>query len=258
MKTEFKRWNDTVTMTKRCLLCSKRNPDTLLTSILLPALMMILFVSLYGRIIQVEGVSYANYIVPGVFMQCIGQCASVTAVMVNRDMTSGIVHRFCTLPIKQGAVLNGHILEALIRSTVTSVVVFFAALLLGVRPAMGVLDAGVFCLLLFGSMAALSYAGMLVGITAGSAEGASALSAFVIILPYVSSGFVPVETLPPVMRVFAQYQPMTPIIDTMRNALMGKPLEVDVCLTALLWCAGVSVALYLISAGMFQKKVISA
>ena len=253
MKSYVRNWGDAWVMAERCLRLSRRNPDTLLTSIMLPALMMILFVSLFGRLIKIEGDSYVNYIVPGVLLQCIGQCSAVTAVMVNRDLTSGIVNRFCTLPIKQSAILNGHILEAFIRSTVTSVVVLFAAILLGVRPSINLIGLGTFFVLLFCSILALSHVAAVIGIAANSAEGASALSAIVIILPYMSSGFVPTETLPPVMKIFAQYQPMTPIIDTMRNALSGKPLKGDVFIISFLWCIGLSLSLYFVSSALFKK-----
>jgi ABC-2 type transport system permease protein len=254
MEAYVRRWKDTAVMAKRCLLCSRRNPDTLLTSIMLPALMMILFVSLFGSLIHIEGVSYVNYIVPGVLLQCIGQCSSVTAVMINKDMTSGIVNRFCTLPIKQSSILNGHILEAFLRSGLTSFVVLLVALLLGVRPSLEIFDLGVLFLLLSVSILAFSYGAAIVGITANSAEGASACSALMVILPYLSSGFAPAETLPPVMRVFAEYQPMTPVIDTMRNALAGKPLEVSGFIVSLLWCVGLSAVFYMISAALFKRK----
>ncbi len=255
MQVYFKRWNDTVTMAKRCLLLSKRNPDTLLTSIMLPALMMILFVSLFGKLIKIEDVSYVNYIVPGVLLQCIGQCSSVTAIMINKDITKGIVNRFCTLPIKQSSILNGHILEAFIRSIITSVVVLLVALLLGIRPSIKLINLSVFFILLFSSILALSYVAIVIGIVANSPEGASALSALVIILPYLSSGFVPTEMLPSIMRIFAQYQPMTPIIDMMRTALLDKPLDISTFIISLIWCIGLSIILYFISIVLFIKKM---
>lgn len=112
MKSKTKRYNDTFTMAGRCLLLSKRNPDTFLTSIILPALMMLLFISLFGNLIQIEGISYVDFIVPGILLQCIAQGSSTTAIMVNKDVTSGIVTRFSTLPINKISILNGHILEA--------------------------------------------------------------------------------------------------------------------------------------------------
>lgn len=254
MKTFNKRYIDTITMANRCLLFSKRNPDTLLTSIMLPALMMLLFVSLFGNLIDIGDISYVNYIIPGVVLQCIGQCSSVTAIMMNKDMSSGIADRFCTLPIKPASILNGHALEAAVRSMLTSAVVLVIALLLGVRPSVHLRDVVVFSALLLGSILSLSYIAIVVGILANSAEGASALSALVIILPYLSSGFVPTETLPKALRFFAQYQPMTPIIDTMRNALLGNDLQIDMFLAALLWCVGLSAVFYFAAALLFGRR----
>ncbi len=255
MEIKLKRYNDTVTMAKRCFMLSKRNPDTLLTSIMLPALMMLLFVSLFGNLVHVGDTSYVNYIVPGVLLQCVGQCSSTTAIMMNKDVTSGIMNRFCTLPIKNLSILNGHILEALVRNLLTSVIVLLVAVLLGFRPSINLMDWGIVLILLAGIILALSWLSIAVGITANSAEGASALSALAIILPYLSSGFVPTETLPKVMRVFADYQPMTPIIDTMRNALLGNPLEIDVCIIALLWCVGLVVVFYFLSLVLFKNRM---
>ena len=255
MEIKLKRYNDTVTMAKRCFMLSKRNPDTLLTSIMLPALMMLLFVSLFGNLVHVGDTSYVNYIVPGVLLQCVGQCSSTTAIMMNKDVTSGIMNRFCTLHIKNLSILNGHILEALVRNLLTSVIVLLVAVLLGFRPSINLMDWGIVLILLAGIILALSWLSIAVGITANSAEGASALSALAIILPYLSSGFVPTETLPKVMRVFADYQPMTPIIDTMRNALLGNPLEIDVCIIALLWCVGLVVVFYFLSLVLFKNRM---
>ncbi|CVI67543.1 Daunorubicin/doxorubicin resistance ABC transporter permease protein DrrB [Clostridiales bacterium CHKCI001] len=255
MEIKLKRYNDTVTMVKRCFMLSKRNPDTLLTSIMLPALMMLLFVSLFGNLVHVGDTSYVNYIVPGVLLQCVGQCSSTTAIMMNKDVTSGIMNRFCTLPIKNLSILNGHILEALVRNLLTSVIVLLVAVLLGFRPSINLMDWGIVLILLAGIILALSWLSIAVGITVNSAEGASALSALAIILPYLSSGFVPTETLPKVMRVFADYQPMTPIIDTMRNALLGNPLEIDVCIIALLWCVGLVVVFYFLSLVLFKNRM---
>lgn len=255
MEVKATKFHDTVTMAKRCLILSKRNPDTFLTSILLPALMMLLFVSLFGNLVHVGNTSYVNYIVPGVLLQCIGQCSSTTAIMMNRDITSGIVHRFCTLPIKKISVLNGHVLEAVIRNILTSVIVLLAAMLVGFRPYGGFIDWCVVFTLLTGTILAMSWLSVIIGVISNSPEGASSLSAFAIILPYLSSGFVPTEALPKVMRTFAEYQPLTPIIDTMRNALLGKPLEAGTFLIAILWCLGLVMLFYTMALVLFQRRL---
>lgn len=148
MKSKVKRYNDTFTMAGRCLLLSKRNPDTFLTSIILPALMMLLFISLFGNLIHIEGISYVDFIVPGILLQCIAQGSSTTAIMVNKDVTSGIVTRFSTLPIHKTSILNGHILEAFVRSFMSAIVVLLIAFMLGFRPSMDIVNIGIVLILL--------------------------------------------------------------------------------------------------------------
>lgn len=250
-----KKYNDTVTMANRCLLLSKRNPDTILTSIVLPVMMMLLFVSLFGSLVAVGDTSYVNYIVPGVLLQCFGQCSSVTAIAVNRDITSGIMNRFCTLPIRKSSILSGHIVEAMVRNTLTASVVLLAAFLLGFRPAASLAGWCMVALLLAGVILAFSWLSAVVGILANSAEGASGIFTMVIVLPYLSSGFVPIEAMPKALAVFAKYQPMTPIIDTMRNALLGKPLEMGTLLAAFLWCIGAVTISYFLAMALFKKRL---
>lgn len=255
MKSNTKRYNDTFTMAGRCLLLSRRNPDTLLTSIILPALMMLLFISLFGNLIHIEGISYVDFIVPGILLQCIAQGSSTTAIMVNKDVTSGITTRFSTLPIKKNSILSGHVLEAFIRSMMSVIVVLLIAILLGFRPSIHIINIGIVLILLVGIISVLSWLAAIVGIVTNSAEGASSLSAVAIILPYLSSGFVPAETLPKVLRVFAEYQPMTSVIDAMRNAFLGKPLDVQLLILALAWCAGLTIIFYIVAVVLLKKRL---
>lgn len=255
MRTRAKKYNETMTITKRCLLLSKRNPDTFFVSILLPALMMLLFVALFGNLIHVEGMSYVNFIVPGILLQCIAQGSSSTAIMMNKDIVNGIMTRYSTLPIQKMSILNGHVMEAVVRGMITTILVGFVAILVGFRPSMDLIDVGVILLLLAGVILTLSWFAVVIGIAAKSAEGASSLSSVVIILPYLSSGFVPADTLPNVIRIFAEYQPMTPIINTLRNALLGKPLEMNTFIIAVLWCEGLTIAFYFVSRLLFRKRL---
>ena len=253
METTKQSYSDTFTIAWRCLLLSCRNPETFLTSILLPALMMLLFVSLFGSLIRVDGTSYTAYIVPGVLIQCAAQGSSTTAIMVNQDITRGILSRFSTLPIRQGALLYGHVLEACARNLVTSAVVLVIALLLGFRPALTLTGLGITFLLLSGMILALSWLAVAVGILSKSAQGASSLSSLAIVLPYLSSGFVPTEHLPPLLRTFARYQPMTPVIDAMRDALSGSPADAGTLGAALLWCALLT-AVFCAASVLFLKR----
>ena len=135
METGLKKYWDTVTMAKRCVLLSARNPDTLLTSVIMPVMMMVLFVALFGKLIRVENMSYVDYIIPGVLMQCFGQCSSVTAITVNRDVTGGMARRFSVLPVKISSVLLGYTTEAFFRNMLTAFVVLTVSLFFGFSPA---------------------------------------------------------------------------------------------------------------------------
>ena len=202
-------WKDTMILTWRCCLLSLRNPDTLLTSVMLPGLMMALFVFLFGTLIQIGDMAYVDYIVPGVLLQCVGQCASTTSVMVCREVRTGMAGRLCILPIRRSSYLHGHVLEALIRNLITSVIVLIVAVILGYCPAF---DPGGWLLAL-------------------------ALSALAIILPYLSSGFVPAAAMPGPLAFFAQVQPLTPITEVIRGALLGLSADPRMIMLAFGWCA---------------------
>ena len=227
MKSEAVKYPDSLIMMKRCLLLSKRNPDTFLTSIIMPFLMMVLFVALFGKLIHPENISYVNYIIPGVLLQCFGQCASVTAVSVNRDVTGGMISRFSTLPIKRISVLGGHVLESTLRNFLTAAVVLAAAWFLGFRPLAGPGEWLLVLALMLCVILAFSWLSILIGVTSNSPEGASSLFTLVIVLPYLSSGFVPLDAIPGPLAAFARYQPMTPVIETMRSAFQGMSLNIE-------------------------------
>lgn len=249
-------FSDTRTMANRCLLLSKRNPDTFLTSIMSPVLLMALFALIFGGAIDVGGdVSYVNYIVPGILLQCIGQCASTTAISVSDDIKKGIIDRFCTMPIHRPSVLTGHVAEALIRNIFSLFLVMVVALLVGFRPsaqlhqwllAMGLL-------LLYVIM--ISWMSVFFGILANGPEGAGAFSVIAMVLPYVSSGFVPVETMPTALRIFSKYQPMTPIIECVRALLNGQMPKQGDALLSVVWCVALLALFFALSMRAFNRKL---
>ncbi len=255
MKSEAVKYPDSLIMMKRCLLLSKRNPDTFLTSIIMPFLMMVLFVALFGKLIHPENISYVNYIIPGVLLQCFGQCASVIAVSVNRDVTGGMISRFSTLPIKRISVLGGHVLESTLRNFLTAAVVLAAAWFLGFRPLAGPGEWLLVLALMLCVILAFSWLSILIGVTSNSPEGASSLFTLVIVLPYLSSGFVPLDAMPGPLAAFARYQPMTPVIETMRNAFQSMPLDIEPALISLLWCIGLTAVFCFCSLLFFRKRI---
>ena len=255
MKSEAVKYPDSLIMMKRCLLLYKRNPDTFLTSIIMPFLMMVLFVALFGKLIHPENISYVNYIIPGVLLQCFGQCASVTAVSVNRDVTGGMISRFSTLPIKRISVLGGHVLESTLRNFLTAAVVLAAAWFLGFRPLAGPGEWLLVLALMLCVILAFSWLSILIGVTSNSPEGASSLFTLVIVLPYLSSGFVPLDAMPGPLAAFARYQPMTPVIETMRSAFQGMSLNIETALVSLLWCIGLTAVFCFCSLLFFRKRI---
>ena len=255
MKSEAVKYPDSLIMMKRCLLLSKRNPDPFLTSIIMPFLMMVLFVALFGKLIHPENISYVNYIIPGVLLQCFGQCASVTAVSVNRDVTGGMTSRFSTLPIKRISVLGGHVLESTLRNFLTAAVVLAAAWFLGFRPLAGPGEWLLVLALMLCVILAFSWLSILIGVTSNSPEGASSLFTLVIVLPYLSSGFVPLDAMPGPLAAFARYQPMTPVIETMRSAFQGMSLNIETALVSLLWCIGLTAVFCFCSLLFFRKRI---
>ncbi|MDO4274347.1 MAG: ABC transporter permease [Eubacteriales bacterium] len=247
-------FRDTVTMTGRCLLLSKRNVDTFLTSFILPVLMMVLFVYVLGGAMNVGDLSYVNYIVPGIILQCVGQCASATAISVSNDMKSGIIDRFCTMPIKKSSILSGHVVSAVLLNFFTTIIVIAVAFAVGFRPAAQVSGWIIAVLIVLMYITALSWISVYLGIMANSPQGAGAFAVFAVVLPYLSSGFVPVETMPKYLRIFAENQPMTPIIDSIRMLLLGEPLNRNTLYIAIAWCLGLAAVFYFLSTMAFYKK----
>lgn len=253
----IKRYRNTMTLTARCLLLSKRNVDTLITCIALPILMMTLFVYVLGGAMNVGDTSYVNYIVPGIIIQCIGQCASTTAITVNSDQGHGILERYYTMPIYKSSILWGHVISAVCRNLVSTIMVIVVALLIGFQPAAQGWDWLMIIVLLILYIVALSWLSVYLGIIAHSPEGAGACIVFASVLPYISSGFVPVDTMPHLLSIFAKYQPMTPIIESLRALFMHEPLQPSTLSIAILWCFVFIVLFYCLSKRAFKRKITS-
>ena len=242
---------DTLTMWKRCILLSIRNIDTVITSVVLPVLMMLLFVYVFGGAMYVGDVDYVNYIVPGILILAIGQSASSTAVSVNQDMTKGIIDRFKSMPIAKSSVLTGRVLTSITHTFVATFCVILTAFIIGFRPDtnfQGWITA-IFVMLLY--MTAVSWISIIFGLLANSSEGAGAFMIFVMLFPYLSSGFAPTETMPPALRTFAENQPLTPIIESVRYSLMHTGNN-PYLFTAMMWCLALLAVGYIISMRLYN------
>jgi ABC-2 type transport system permease protein len=243
--------SDSLALIGRSVRHSIRSVDALLTAVLLPVMLLLLFVYVFGGAIETDG-RYLDYVVPGIILLCAGYGSATTAVSVNADMTTGVIDRFRSLPIAASAPLTGHVAASVLRNLVSTVLVLAIALLIGFDPSAGVLDwLGVLGMLL-AFMVAISWLGAAFGLLARSAESAGAFSFFVLFLPYVSSAFVPPESMPAALEAIADHQPVTPITETLRSLLLGTPG--GDALVALAWCAGFAVAGIAAAAFLFRRR----
>ncbi|WP_394551382.1 ABC transporter permease [Agromyces sp. MMS24-JH15] len=219
---------------RRSITHSLRDAEALLMAVLLPTMLMLLFTFVFGGALDPSG-GYVDYVVPGIILLCAGFGASSTATYVARDMTTGIIDRFRTMPLRASAVLTGHVIASVLRNLMATAVVIAVALLVGFRPTADPLEwvgaIGLIALYIL-AITALFAA---IGLAAHSPEAASAYGFILLFLPYLSSAFVPVDTLPDWLRWIAEHQPITPIIEAIRSLLMGTPMG-DSGWLALGWC----------------------
>jgi len=245
--------SDALTMSARSVRLSMRHLDALITSLLLPVLLMLLFVELFGGAIQTGAGDYVTYVVPGVILLCAGFGSATTAVSVSQDMTGGIVDRLRSMDVSGAAVLGGHVAASVVRNIASTVLVFAVALLLGFRPHAGPLDWLAVAGVLLAFVVAVSWLAATIGLLAGSPEAANGFTFLVMFLPYASSAFVPVDTMPSLLQGFAEHQPVTPVTETLRGLLLGTPVGHEPW-TALAWCAGILVVSIAASAALFQRR----
>lgn len=244
--------SDALTMVGRCVRLSSRNLEALLTSLMLPVLLMVLFVYLFGGAID-TGTKYVTYVVPGVILLCAGWASSTTAVTVTEDMQGGIIDRFRSMDVSGVAVLTGHVVASVARNTASTLLVLAVGLLIGFRPDAGVLEwlgaAGI----LLAFVLAITWLAATVGLLARTPEAASGFTFFVAFLPYPSSAFVPVDTMPGWLQGFARHQPVTPVTETIRGLLLDAPVG-NHPWWALAWCAGILAVSVVLSTVLFQRS----
>ncbi|MGY1812391.1 ABC transporter permease [Blastococcus sp. SYSU D00820] len=228
--------SDQLTMIGRSVRLTRRDAETLVMSIVLPLMLMALFVYVFGGAISTRR-DYVDYVVPGIVLLCAGYGAASTAMAVASDMTGGMVERLRSMPVAASAVLTGHVVASVARNALSTAVVVAAAVAMGFRPDAGLLEWTAVGGLLLLYVLALSWIAAFLGVLARSVESASALSFLMLFLPYLSSAFVPTETLPSALRAVADHQPITPVIETVRGLLTGTPVGSSGWV-ALLWCTG--------------------
>lgn len=248
---------DTVVLTGRSLRHILRSPDTIITTALMPIAMMLMFVYVFGGSIDTGqgagGTPYVNYLLPGILLITIASGISYTAFRLFMDMQGGVLERFQSMPITRSGVLWAHVLTSLVANAVALVVVVGVALLMGFRTGANVLGwlsvTGI--LILF--MLALAWIAVIPGLTAKTVDGASAFSYPLIFLPFLSSAFVPTESMPGPVRWFAENQPVTSIVNTIRDLLAGQPVNADIWI-ALAWCLGILLVAYAAAMTIYRRR----
>jgi len=245
---------DAIAMSARSLRISTRQLDALLITILLPVFLMLLFVYVFGSAMNV-GTDYTSYVVPGVIVLCAGYGASSTAISVASDINNGVIDRFRSMPIVGSSVLVGHVVASVGANIVSTSIVIGVAILTGFRPNASLTDwitaAGF--LVLF--IVAISWAGVAIGLLVRSVEAASGATFFVLFLPHLSSAFVPTDGLPAVLKPFAEHQPYTPIIETIRALLLGTNMG-NHGWTGLLYLVGLLGVSLVVSIRLFDRETV--
>lgn len=247
-------FSDTAVLTGRSLRHITRSLDTIITTAITPIAMMLLFVYVFGGAIETGTSSYVDYLLPGILLITIASGIAYTAFRLFTDAKSGIFERFHSMPIARSSVLWAHVLTSLVANLISLVVVVGVALLMGFRSGAGVLAwlavGGILVLFTL----ALTWIAVIPGLTAKSVDGASAFSYPLIFLPFISSAFVPTDTMPGPVRWFAEHQPVTAIVNTVRALFSQQPVGPDIWI-ALAWCVGILVVAYAFAMVTYRRRI---
>lgn len=247
-------FSDTAVLLGRSLRHITRSMDTVITTTIMPIAFLLLFVYVFGGAINTGTDSYVSYLLPGILIITIASGISYTSFRLFLDMQSGIFERFQSMPIARSSVLWAHVVTSLVANSVSVFVVVLVAVIMGFRSGAGLSTwlavAGILLLLTL----ALTWIAVIPGLTAKSADGASAFAYPIIFLPFISSAFVPTETMPGPVRWFAENQPVTSIVDSIRNLLAQQPVGNDIWV-ALAWCVGILVIAYIFAMVAYRKKI---
>ncbi|CAI6086177.1 ABC transporter permease [Cohnella sp. JJ-181] len=246
-------FSDTGVMLGRSMRHIFRSMDTIFTVCITPIAMMLLFVYVFGGAIQTDTDNYVNYLLPGILLMAIASGVAYVAYRLFLDKQRGLMERFHTMPIARSAVLWGHVLTSVVSNVISVVVIILVALIMGFRSSSGILSwlavAGILVLFTL----ALTWIAAIAGLTAKTVEGASAFSYPLIFLPFISSAFVPTESMPTVVRAFAENQPVTSIVESIRALLSSQPVGNDIWV-ALAWCLAILIVAYLFAVRAYKRN----
>lgn len=251
MTTHFA--SDTTALLGRSMHHITRSVDTIITTAITPIALMLLFVYVFGGAIDTQTDNYVDYLLPGIMLITIASCIAYTAVRVYTDVSGGIFERLQSLPIARSSMLWAHVLTSMVSTALTLVIIVVVALAMGFRTDAGPLAwlavAGILALFTL----ALTWIAVVAGLSAKSVDGASGFSYPLIFLPFVSSAFVPTDTMPAPVRAFAEHQPVTSIVDTIQDLFAGRPVESGIW-TALGVCLAVLVVAYGFAMAAFRRR----
>ena len=246
--------DDTSALLGRSLRHILRSPDTIITTAVTPIAMLLMFVYVFGASIHTGGGEYVNYLLPGILLITVASGVAYTSVRLYTDMSGGILERFQSMPIARSAILWAHVLTSLIANLISLVVVILVALAIGFRSGAGIIAwLGVLGIIVLFTLA-LTWLAIAAGLSARTMDGASAFAYPLIFLPFLSSAFVPTDTMPGPVRWFADHQPVTSIVDTIRALFAGQPVGNEIW-TAVAWCIGILAVAYVLAMATYRRKV---
>jgi ABC-2 type transport system permease protein len=247
-------FSDTADLTGRSMRHITRSVDTIITTAVTPIAIMLLFVYVLGGAIETGTDNYVNYLLPGILLIAIASGIAYTAIRLFTDLQTGIFERFHSMPIARSSVLWAHVLTSLVSNAITVVIIVLVGLLMGFRTSAGIGSwlavAGILALFTL----ALTWVAVLAGLAAKTIDGAAAFSYPLIFLPFISSAFVPTDTMPGPVAAFAEHQPVTSIVDTIQALFAGQPVGNEIW-AALAWCVGILVLGYVLAMRVYRRKI---
>lgn len=246
-------FTDMVIMFWRSIRHVSRSMDTIVTVTIMPIALMLLFVYVLGGAIQTGTDNYVNYLLPGILLIAVANSIGYVSFRLFTDVQRGIFERFHSMPIARSAALWGHVLTSLVSNVISVVVVVLVALIIGFRSPAGILSwlavAGILTLFTL----ALTWVAAIAGLSAKSVDGAIAIAYPIHFLPLISSAFVPTESMPSVVRAFAENQPVTSIVEAIRALLSNQPVGNEIWV-ALAWCMGIMIVAYIFAMRVYKKR----
>lgn len=246
---------DTWTMAKRSLKHILRSPDTIITVVITPIALLLLFIYVLGGALgaQTDSGSYINFITPGIIIMTVVSGISYAAYRLTGDIQKGIINRFRSMPIAPSSILSGQAMSSTLSNLVSSLLVMMVAFAIGFRSPAGLSGWLIFIGILALFTLATTWMAIFFGLLAKSAEGAGSFSYILMLLIFISPSFVPTDSMTPLLQNFANHQPLTPIIETMRSLLTSGSVG-DRAWVALAWCGGILLVFYFASLYLYRHK----